>query len=67
MPTFLYPYIAGTDNILVPLVVGMSVSAIVVAISLLISRVLRLSDHMAYYILGARDVKLGVDKNESKQ
>ena len=67
MPTFLYPYIAGTDNVLIPLVVGVSVAATIVAVSLLISRVLRLSDHVAYYILGARDVKLHTDKNESKQ
>ena len=67
MPTFLYPYIAGTDNVLISLVVGVSVAAIIVAVSLLISRVLRLSDHVAYYILGARDVKLDAPKDETKQ
>ena len=66
MPAFLYPYVAGTDNVLIPLVVGVGVAAAIVAVSLLISRILRLSDHVAYYILGARDVKLGADKNVSK-
>lgn len=67
MPAFLYPYVAGTDNVLIPLVVGVGVAAAIVAVSLLISRILRLSDHVAYYLLGARDVKLGADKNVSKQ
>lgn len=67
MPTFLYPYVAGTDNLLIPLIVGMVVAVAIVAVSLLISRILRLSDHVAYYILGARDVKLGEDKNTAKQ
>jgi fucose 4-O-acetylase-like acetyltransferase len=66
MPTFLYPYIAGTNNLLIPLVVGFSVAAIIVAISLLISRVLRLSDHVAYYLLGARDVTLNTNKTNIK-
>ena len=67
MPTMLRPYIVDTTNLLMPLVVGMGVAATIVAVSLLISRILRLSDHVAYYLLGARDVKLGADKNVSKQ
>jgi surface polysaccharide O-acyltransferase-like enzyme len=66
VPTFLYPYVAGTDNLLIPLIVGMVVAVAIVAVSLLISRILRLSDHVAYYILGARDVKLGEDMNTAK-
>ena len=58
MPTMLRPYIVETDNILVTLVVGMAVAIATVAVSLLISRVIRLSDHLAYYLLGARDVAL---------
>ncbi len=57
-PLYLYPYIVGTNNIACALVVGVSTAIVVVAISLLISRILRLSDHVAYYLLGARDVKL---------
>jgi hypothetical protein len=44
----------------------MVVAVAIVAVSLLISRILRLSVHVAYYILGARDVKLGEDKNTNK-
>lgn len=56
MPTVLYPYIAGTTNLLFPLVLGLSVAVAIVALSLLISRIIRLSDPLAYYLLGARDV-----------
>ena len=66
MPVMLRPYIVDTTNLLMPLVVGMGVAVAIVAVSLLISRILRLSDHVAYYLLGARDVKLGIDKNKSK-
>ena len=66
MPVMLRPYIVDTTNLLMPLVVGMAVAISIVAVSLLISRILRLSDYVAYYLLGARDVKLGADKSETK-
>ena len=56
MPIVLRPYIADTSNIFTPLVVGLTVAVLVVAISLLISRIIRLSDHLAYYLLGARNI-----------
>lgn len=59
----LRPYIVDTNNILMQLVVGVSTAAGIVAVSLLISRILRLSDHLAYYLLGARDVSLKRDKS----
>jgi fucose 4-O-acetylase-like acetyltransferase len=65
MPTMLRPYIVETDNILVTLVVGMAVAIAAVAVSLLISRVIRLSDHLAYYLLGARDVTLNRKSNNN--
>ena len=65
MPTLLYPYIVDTTNILSQLVVGLSVAVAIVALSLLISRIIRLSDYLAYYILGARDVKLTVSSKRS--
>lgn len=58
MPAVLRPYIVEADNILLPLVVGMAVAIATVAVSLLLSRIIRLSDHLAYYLLGARDVTL---------
>lgn len=64
MPTILRPYIADTSNILSPLVVGLSVAVLVVAISLLISRIIRLSDHLAYYLLGARNITLKANNNK---
>jgi peptidoglycan/LPS O-acetylase OafA/YrhL len=65
MPAMLRPYIVETDNILVTLVVGMTVAIAAVALSLLISRVIRLSDHLAYYLLGARDVTLNRKSNNN--
>lgn len=65
MPTMLRPYIVETDNILVTLVVGMTMAIAAVALSLLISRVIRLSDHLAYYLLGARDVTLNRKSNNN--
>lgn len=59
----LRPYIVDTTNILMQLVVGVSTAAGIVAVSLLISRILRLSDHLAYYLLGARDVSLKSNKS----
>ena len=66
MPTMLRPYIVDTTNLLMPLVVGMAVATAIVAVSLLISRILRLSDYVAYYLLGARDVTLKPKNRESK-
>lgn len=65
MPAMLRPYIVETDNILVTLVVGMAVAIAAVAVSLLISRVIRLSDHLAYYLLGARDITLNKKSNNN--
>lgn len=65
MPAMLRPYIVETDNILITLVVGMAVAIAAVAVSLLISRVMRLSDHLAYYLLGARDVTLNRKSNNN--
>ena len=65
MPAMLRPYIVETDNILITLVVGMAVAIAAVAVSLLISRVIRLSDHLAYYLLGARDVTLNKKSNNN--
>lgn len=59
----LRPFIVDTTNILTQLVVGLSTAAAIVAISLLMSRILRLSDHLAYYLLGARDVSLKTNKS----
>lgn len=57
-PMFLYPYVIGTTNILIQIVVGFTAAAVVMAVTLLLSRIIRLNDHLAYYLLGARDVKL---------
>lgn len=46
-----------------PAVVGFVLSTVVVALSLLLSRIIRTSDVMAYYLLGARDVRLRVQKS----
>lgn len=64
MPAMLRPYIVENDNILVTLIVGMAVAIAAVAVSLLISRIIRLSDHLAYYLLGARDVTLKTNNKE---
>lgn len=45
------------------IIVGIVLSIVVVALSLLISRIIRTSDVMAYYLLGARDVKLKAQKS----
>jgi fucose 4-O-acetylase-like acetyltransferase len=58
MPAMLRPYIVDTTNMLIPLIVGGAVAIATVAMSLLISRIIRLSDPLAYYLLGARDVTL---------
>ena len=62
MPDALRPYVVDTSNLLMPLVVGIAVAVVVVGVSLLLSRVIRLSDHLAYYLLGARNVDLKRDK-----
>lgn len=66
IPTVLRPYIAEGSGLLVPLVVGLTVSVIVVAITLLISRIIRTSDLLAYYLLGARDVTVGTKHRDEK-
>ena len=64
MPATLRPYIVDTTNILLPLIVGGAVAIATVAVSLLISRIIRLSSPLAYYLLGARDIKLNKDNNK---
>ena len=54
----LRPFIVDTTNILTQLVVGLTTAAAIVAVSLLIAKIIRLSDHLAYYLLGARDISL---------
>jgi peptidoglycan/LPS O-acetylase OafA/YrhL len=56
--TVLRPYIVDTNNVLVQIIVGVATAAAIVGVSLLISRIIRVSDYLAYYLLGARDVKL---------
>lgn len=46
-----------------PVVLGIVLSIAITSLSLLISRIIRISDVMAYYLLGARDVKLNVQKS----
>lgn len=62
MPDMLRPYVVDTNNLLMPLVVGLGVAIVVVGVSLLLSRVIRLSDYLAYYLLGARNIDLKRDK-----
>lgn len=64
-PALLRPFVVDTTGIIVPLVVGLTVAILVVAVSLLISRIIRTSDLLAYYLLGARDVKLATKHKAS--
>lgn len=54
IPATIKPFIADTSNLPLSIVIGIASAIVIVAISLAISRTLRLSDHVAYYLLGER-------------
>lgn len=58
IPTVVRPFITDTSNVPLSIVVGIMSATVVVAISLAISRTLRLSDYVAYYLLGERKMPL---------
>ena len=61
LPRFLLPYggqLAGYDSPLLEFVVAMAVALVVVALSLLVSRLLRISPFLAHYLFGANRGKI---------